>query len=162
MHIVVSDTSPIRALVHLGHIQVLHELFNDVLIPPAVVSELERPRSRLTPVRLSELPFLCVQSPRNRSVVNELQATLGPGESEAIALALEVKAEALLIDESAGRATALQHGLRPVGALGVLLQAKQQGLIGPLKPLLTRLESELNFYIADPVRREVLTRAGEE
>ena len=162
MSIVVSDTSPIRALVHLGHVAVLRNLFGSVLIPPAVVSELEQPRSRLMPIHLGEFPFLRVQSPRDRSVVEGLLASLGPGESEAIALALEVRANAVLLDESADRAAAIQHGLLPVGALGVLLRAKQQGLIGPLKPLLNRLESELNFYIAAPVRREVLMRAGED
>ena len=94
-------------------------------------------------------------------MVSGLSVFLGPGESEAIALALEVKAEALLIDEAAGRAAALQHGLRPVGALGVLLRAKHKGIIGPIAPLLNRLETELNFFISDPVRREVLHRANE-
>jgi uncharacterized protein len=160
--IVVSDTSPIRALVHLGHVAVLRDLFGNVLIPPAVVAELEQPRSRLTPIRLANIPFLHIQSPGDCAVVESLLASLGPGESEAIALALEVRANAVLLDESAGRAAAIQRGLLPVGALGVLLRAKQRGLVGPLQPLLNRLESELNFYIAAPVRREVLRKAGEE
>jgi uncharacterized protein len=159
--IVVSDTSPIRALVHMGHVSMLREVFGEVLIPPAVVSELEQPRSHLTPVSLAEIPFLRVQSPQSRSVVDELSELLGPGESEAIALAMEVRAEAVLIDESAGRAAALRHGLLPVGVLGVLLLAKQRGLIGTLGPLLDRLQSELGFFITAPVRQEVLARAGE-
>jgi uncharacterized protein len=68
----------------------------------------------------------------------------------------------VLIDESVGRAAARHHGLLPVGVLGVLLRARQQGLVGPLRPLLDRLESELNFFIAAPLRQEVLMRAGEK
>jgi hypothetical protein len=69
-------------------------------------------------------------APGNRLVVEELLSTLGPGEAEALALAVEVHAEAILIDEAAGRAIARERGLLPIGVLGILLRARQRRLIG--------------------------------
>ncbi len=71
--------------------------------------------------------------------MENLLLTIGPGEAEALALAVEVHADAVLIDEAAGRALARQRGLLPLGVLGILLRAKQQNLVGPLGPLLDRL-----------------------
>lgn len=161
MSIVVSDTSPIRALAHLGHVDLLQALFVEVLIPPAVVAELERPRSKLPPISVQPFRFIRITPPRNRAAVEALLFTLGPGEAEALILAIEIGAEAILIDESAGRAVARQRGLLPVGVLGILLRAKQRSFIGPLEPLVDRLQTELGFFISPAVRKEVLKRAGE-
>lgn len=161
MSIVVSDTSPIRALAHLGYLNLLRELFGEVLVPPAVVSELEKPRSRFQPISLQELTYVRIQAPQNGEAVAELQATLGPGEAEALVLAVEVHADAILIDESAGRAEALRRGLAPLGVLGILLRARQRGLVTALQPLLDRLQNELGFFISPELRVMVLKQAGE-
>ena len=161
MSIVVSDTSPIRALSHLGHLDLLHLLFGEVLIPPAVVAELQRPRSKFPPISVLKLDFIRIAAPRNRAAVEELLLTFGPGEAEALTLAAEVGADAILIDEAAGRAAARQRGLLPLGVLGILLRAKQRTLIGALSPLLDRLQGELGFFISPAVRAEVLKNAGE-
>jgi len=161
LSIVVSDTSPIRALAHLGHLPLLEGLFREVLIPPTVVRELEQPRLRFKPVVVSGLRFVRVQSPTNRAMVDELMLGLGPGEAEALALAVEVRAEAILIDETAGRAAARQRGLLPLGALGILVRAKQRGLIHEVKPLLDRLQSELGFFVSSSLRTEILRQTGE-
>jgi len=107
------------------------------------------------------LIFVRIQAPRNRTAVAELQVTLGPGEAEALVLAAEVRADAILIDESAGRAEALRRGLAPLGALGILLRAKQRGLVDSLRPLLDRLQNELGFFISPELRSAVLKQAGE-
>lgn len=161
MSIVVSDTSPIRALAHLGHTDLLHALFGEVLVPPAVATELEKPRSRFQPISLHGLVFVRIQAPQNRKAVAELQATLGPGEAEALVLAVEVRADAILIDESAGRAAALRRGLAPLGVLGILLRAKERGLVDLLRPLLDRLQNELGFFVSPELRSAVLKQAGE-
>ena len=110
MSVVVSDTSPIRALAHLGHLSILHDLFGEVLIPPAVAAELEQPRSRFAAVPVDSLSFFRVQTPHNHPMLEELLSTLGPGEAEALTLAVEVHADAVLIDESSGRAAARRSG----------------------------------------------------
>ena len=159
MPIVVSDTSPIRALSHLGCLSLLHSLFGEVLIPPAVVAELERPRSKLPSLVVQGLAFVRVQAPQDRRLVGEFLGSLELGEAEALALAIEVRADALLIDEAAGRAVARQRGLLPIGALGILVRARQRGLVGALLPLLDRLQSELGFFISPSLRSTVLNRA---
>ncbi len=161
MSIVVSDTSPLRALDHLGLMHVLPDLFGEVLIPPAVVTELEIPRPRFRPVRVLEWDFLHVRTPSAIATVDELLATLELGEAEAIALAGEVHADALLIDETAGRAEARRRGLVPIGVLGILVRAKRRGRTKALLPLLDRLATELGFFISPAVRREILAQAGE-
>lgn len=161
MSIIVSDTSPIRVLAHLGHLEVLHLLFGEVLVPPAVVEELEQPRQRFAPVAVRSLPYICVQAPTDRSAIDQLLGQLNLGEAEAIVLAIEVHADAVLIDESAGRAVARQLGLLPIGVLGTLLRAKERGLVGLLGPMLDRLQRELGFFISEDLRSEILRRAGE-
>ena len=70
-----------------------------------------------------------------------------PGEAEATALAVEIKADRILIDESMGRQKATELTLKTVGVLGVLLRAKQDGYITEVKPLLDRLVNEADFYV---------------
>jgi uncharacterized protein len=102
-----------------------------------------------------------VRSPQDRNAVDELRETLGPGEAEAIILAEELHAEAILIDEAAGRAVALQRGLQPIGVLGTLLRAKERGLLREISPLLDRLQKELGFFISKKLRDDTLKQAGE-
>jgi len=159
--IIVSDTSPIRALAHLDLLAVLKDLFEQVLVPPAVDSELLHPPVGLLPVDVRTLDFVLIQAPRNLERVQKLLETLDLGESEAMALALELGALAILIDESAGRAMAKRLGLLPIGVLGTLVRAKQRGLIVTVAPHIDRLERELGFFISGSLRVEILTSAGE-
>jgi predicted nucleic acid-binding protein len=69
MPVVISDTSPLRALAHLGHLEWLQELFRQVCLPPAVAAELRHPPSSLAVVDVSAWHFLFVQSPSNGNYV---------------------------------------------------------------------------------------------
>jgi predicted nucleic acid-binding protein len=159
--IVVSDTSPIRALAHLNLLMLLQELFDEVLVPPAVDVELRNPPASLHRVDVRDLAYVRIQSPRDRTKVAEFLQVLDPGESEALALAIEVGVSAILIDEAAGRTMAKRLGLLPVGVLGLLVRAKQRGLLPEVSPLLDRLKMDLGFFISDPLRAEVLRLARE-
>lgn len=159
MAIVVSDTSPIRALAHLDLLALLGELFEQILLPPAVADELGRARPS---VDLGRLPFASIQKPSDQSKVEEFRRSLDPGESEALALALEVKASAVLIDEAAGRRMADRLGLTPIGVLALLVRGKHRGLIETVDPLLDRLRNELGFFISEALRQEILRRSGEQ
>lgn len=101
------------------------------------------------------------KSPADGKRVQDFCKTLDRAESEAIALALEVKADLLLIDERQGTETAHSLGLKTTGVLGILIQAKRRGLSGPIGPVLNRLVSELGFHISESTRSEVLRLAGE-
>jgi len=72
---------------------------------------------------------------------------LDNGEAEAIVLAIDLKATYILMDEALGRKIALSYNLQPLGVLGMLVLAKQRGLIEVVTPLMDRLKSEANFYI---------------
>ena len=83
------------------------------------------------------------------------------GEAEAIALALEIKADYLIIDELKGRHKAEALGLRIVGLLGLLIQAKHAGYLTAIKPVLIELREKAGFRIHEALCKRVLEIAGE-
>jgi predicted nucleic acid-binding protein len=86
---------------------------------------------------------------------------LDPGESEALALAMEIHAERVLIDESEGRRVARRLGLATIGVMGFLVQAKHQGLIPRVGPLMDVLTTRIRFHLSPEVRQQILRDAGE-
>ena len=161
MIIVVSDTSPIRALHHLGLLPILSSLFEQVYVPPAVVDELAFPPPRFAPVDISGYDFIEIRTPHNISQVQQFLHSLDAGESEALALAIEIRAEAVLMDEAAGRRAAIENGIVWFGTLGILLRAKTQGHLPQIRPLIDRLIDELDFFISGELKSNVLKLAGE-
>lgn len=105
--------------------------------------------------------WLEVRGPRDGNRVASLLLELDRGESEAIALAIEVGTTELLIDESDGRQVARRLGLEPVGVIGLLIRAKVRGHVPAVLPLLDRLQDELNFFISSALRSEAARLAGE-
>jgi predicted nucleic acid-binding protein len=97
----------------------------------------------------------------NRVLVTALQAELDEGEAEAIALAIQLKAHLLLLDERRGRAVASRLGLRFIGLLGVLVEAKQKGYISRVKPLLDHLIAKAGFWVSHQLYARVLREVGE-
>lgn len=157
--LVVSDTSPIRALSVLGLLDVLGELYGQVFIPPAVAAELAVPVRDLPAIDLGTL--VSVRAPADESLATDLRAQLDPGEADAIALAVEMHADAVLIDEPAGRRVASGLGLHPIGVIGVLLDAKRRGLIARLAEHLDTLDRSIAFRISADLRATALRLAGE-
>ena len=92
--------------------------------------------------------------------VTSLQTHLDRGESEAIVLAEELRADLVLMDESAGRRELAVRGIAFIGTVGVLMQAKQHGLIAALKPELDQLRVS-GFHLTDHVYRACLALVGE-
>ncbi len=161
MKVVISDTSPVRALANLGLLRLLGEIYEEVIIPSAVESELADPPAGHIAVKVADLPFVRVHPVLDDSRFRSFLVDLDPGESEAMALALELRADLILIDETAGRARAKQVGLDTIGVLGILLEAKHRGLLETLAPLLDQLQTEHRFFIGSRLRNDVLLRAGE-
>ena len=163
--IVVSDTSPLSGLAIAGYLSLLEQIYDEVIIPVAVANELRRggqDNPRITEVLA--LDWVEVQQPKNLALVETLQAdqNLDRGESEAIALALELKADELLIDERLGRREASRLGLSITGLLGILLVAKRRGLVGAIRPIMDDLINEAGFRVSSQLYADVLAMAGED
>ena len=90
MAIVVSDTSPLRALAHLGHLDLLPALYKEVFVPPAVARELMQPPPNLPAVDVASLSSARIQTPSDPRRVQSFLQFLDAGEAEALALAIEL------------------------------------------------------------------------
>ena len=160
--IVVSDTSALWTLAAVGRAELLRDLFGRVLVPPAVATEFVQPRGRRGgKVRLALPDFIEVVPVADQRRVRELAEGLDHGESEAIALALELKADWLLLDEREARLVAQRCGLPFTGAVGVLLRAKQRRLLPAVRPVLEVARMQFGFYLSEQLLHQVLTDAGE-
>ena len=147
---VVSDSSPLIALERIAHLHLLPALFEKVVIPSAV--RLEVYGNRPLPEWTEEIAIKQTLTPRM------IAARLGLGESEAIALALELDAEELLLDDLAARRLATSLGVPMIGTLGLLLRAKQHGLIPQVKPVLEALRQG-GFHISERMFDGILLAA---
>jgi len=87
-----------------------------------------------------------------------LRHDLGAGEAEAIVLASECNADFLLIDERLGRSAAKSLGLKVVGLVGILMEARDRGLIADAESLMNRLHDEAGFWISEDLRKLVTRR----
>jgi len=122
---VVADTTPLNYLIQIGQTDVLRLLFGEVMIPEAVLVELQHPKAPLkVSTWLQNLPNW-LQIVKVVLVDDSIQ--LGKGESEAISLAIEKNVPIVLMDERRGRAAAEARGLLPIGTLNILDLADERG-----------------------------------
>jgi predicted nucleic acid-binding protein len=156
MPIVVSDASPLHYLIVVREEGVLPKLYGRVLVPRAVVSELQHPRAP-TAVRtwLSNPPdWLEIVSTNARPSENSHLSVLGAGERAAIELALDERADLVLMDDREAVEEARRVGLTVVGTLGVLDLAAARGLTN-LRTALERLQAT-NFRVSPQLIRHLL------
>lgn len=160
---IVSNTSPITNLAGIGQLELLHQLYGSITIPQAVYNEMAT-IGRTVPgaFEVQTLAWIMVQPVADSKQVEALRTVLDLGEAEAIVLALELNAELLIIDERPGRAIARQNNIPIIGVLGVLLEAKQQGSIAAVRPLIDRLINELAFRVSSQLYEAVLQSTGED
>lgn len=162
--IIISDTSPLSNLALVDCLFLLKEIYKTVVIPQAVADELsnaegEDPRI----IAVLSLDWVEVRPSTNLQLIAELRKDylLDRGEAEAIALALEINADELLIDERLGRREATRRGLSITGVLGILLVAKHRGLIPLVYPVMDSLITEAGFRVSQDLYVNVLKTAGE-
>ena len=158
--VVISDTSVISNLLQIDHLHLLPTLFGQATIPPSVHRELTQMSGSHRFV-MADFPWLEVKHLNDYDLATKLQALLDSGESEAIALAEEMNADVLLIDEAKGRKVAKDRGIPVTGLLGVLLAAKDQQHIPAITPLMDRLIQDANFRIGAALYHLIRTEAGE-
>lgn len=157
MRIVVADTGAIISLVHIGRLDLIEKVFGDYYIAKAVWVELsnydnpnfDRSQLKMLKERIKEIKSK-----------NYLSMVMDFGESESVVLYEELQADYLLIDDSKARAIAESLNINCIGTLGLLLKAKNKGLIPELKPIFERLISD-GRYFSRNLLNDILFRIGE-
>lgn len=162
---VVSNTSPIMNLAIIGELSLLRDQFGEILIPGAVLEELrveeDLPGSQNVRDAL-KAGWIRIETVNLYPLVRAMQRDLDKGEAEAIALAIQLNADWVLIDEREGRKAAKSMELKVLGVLGVLLKAKREGRLGSLKQAMGRLREKAGFYIRADLYSVIMREGGEE
>ena len=160
--IVVSNTSPLTNLAAIGQFDLLRQLYSEVQIAVGVWNELGA-RGRRWPGHdeVANADWIKQLVVRDQNLITVLLRDLDRGESETLALASEIGAGLVLLDERDGRRVAQRLGLRTIGVLGVLLEAKKRGLLSSIRPQLDALRHDAGFYVSDGVYRSVIDLAEE-
>jgi predicted nucleic acid-binding protein len=158
--VVVVNTTPIIALALISRLDLLQHLYGEVVMPPAVQDEVFAAGSTgIGDAEVREATWLqaiSLQDPRRA----DLLADLDRGEAEVIALAQELDAGLVIIDERLARRHAERLGLTLTGTLGVLIRAKEQGLVSTVAPLIDQLQNG-GIRLSDGVISEALRLANE-
>lgn len=161
---VVSNTSPISNLASIDRLELLHSQFSALWIPQSVLEELwahPDPVARAAIQTAVQDQSFRVATPGDSGLLRLLRLQLHQGEAEAIALAIELKADGVLMDEQEGRQLASRTGLIVTGVLGILLRAKRAGEIHAIKPEIDLLRSRARFFVSSALEAKILASAGE-
>ena len=157
--LVVSNTSPILNLAIIGQLELIRQQFGQVQIPLAVLSELkvfeDRPGSKEIQAAV-DMGWIEVQEVSSQLSVQVLQQVLDRSESEAITLAIDLKADRILLDERDGRKIAKSLGLKVTGVLGILLRANQEGELSSFSGAINALIRTAGFRISPELLAKVL------
>lgn len=161
--IVISDTTPLISLIKIESLDILEKMYKEVIIPKAVYDELIINidyQSEIDIIR--KCTFLQIKIVEENLSVSLLQKQLklDLGESEAIVLANNIDADLIIIDERKARRIAKDIGLNVTGTLGILVEAKQRGLVKELKPLLDKLIKN-EIRISKILYQDILELANE-
>jgi len=148
--LVVADSSPLIALCRIGRINLLHELFGQLILPDAVWREvIESHPEKTGAAELISASWIERRLVKDTALVSLLRQDLGAGESEAIVLARELNSNFLLMDERRGRAAAKRLGLTCTGLVGVLLEARRCGILPEPAAVALELRTMAGFWISD-------------
>lgn len=151
--VVVSNSSPLIALARIQRLDLLPSIFESILIPPAVAREIA-PSISVLPI------WLRMRAPNAMPPASLLRRRLGDGEREALALAIERKADWIILDDLPARRSAAATGLNVIGTLGTLVTAKRAGLLKSIRPELDAL-LRTSFFLSPQLYDELLQAAGE-
>ena len=160
--ILVLDASPLITLARSGSLEFLRRLADQIVIPEAVYMEsVGQAAGRPGSTEITQVDWIVRRPVQNQTDVLRLRTRLGWGEAEAIVLAREIRADAVVLDDATARHIAEQEGCRVIGLLGLLIEGKQRGLLGTVKPLLDAMRNS-GFFISDDLYTTVLHQAAEQ
>lgn len=156
---VVSNTTPIIALLKIDKLTILESLYTEIYIPKEVYNELEKGKNKEYYKKISKIDWIKVREIKDKRSLQYF-LDLDKGEAETIILANEKKADLVIIDENLGRFHARNSNLKITGTLGILLKAKNDGLIETIKPLLNELKNK-GIWLSEQLIEKVLVLANE-
>jgi predicted nucleic acid-binding protein len=156
---VVSNTTPLLSFLKIDKLDVLKDLYKNILIPQAVYQEIEAGKGRDFYTDLQRLDWIIIEPVKSRHERMYL-FDLDDGEAETLILAREQNADLAIIDEKCGRRYARQLGIPVTGTIGILLKAKKQSLIPTIAPLLQQLLDKQTWFSTDLIKK-ALEMAGE-
>jgi predicted nucleic acid-binding protein len=158
--ITIVNTSPLFYLHRLGLLELLKKLYGHITVPEAVKKELKEGQAQGEDVpQLENYTWVKIRSV-SMPMYLQLIADLGPGESEVLALATNHPSALVILDDKLARRVAEMQGFRLTGTAGVLLRAKQKGLVPALKPVIERL-LDLDFRLKPDLVKATLKLGGE-
>lgn len=148
--IIISDASPLIALADIGELEILQKLYQNITITDIVSNEVH-----------IELPdWISVSQNYSSQQMKVLELELDAGEASAIALGLNTPNSTLILDELKGRKVAKRLGLSVTGTIGIIIKAKNQGLIESGKTILNALERH-GFWLSQKLKKEILKKMNE-
>jgi len=162
MKLIVADSSPLIALACSGHLQVLCSIVSTVVIPETVfqecVGDLSRPGAKDIDAAIAKNAIARLPDPADGTFngIPDLDA----GEAAALSLALLLDAP-VLMDDAVGRQIARANKIGVVGACGILLKAKREGLIEEIRPIIHEWRS-IGYFLSDALVAEVYRLAEED
>ena len=161
--LVISDTSPLSCLIKTGKLDLLQQLYKQLVILFSVYRETLDMKSFVYDVSgFEKAPWIEVMQTHHYERYKNQLSNLDAGEAEAIALALEIKADLILIDERLGAATAIKMGLNVTGTLGIVVDAKERGIIKSGKELIDELRTKGGLWISAHLYNSVLDLLNEK
>ncbi|MCB9088171.1 MAG: DUF3368 domain-containing protein [Calditrichae bacterium] len=146
---IISDSTCLIALDRIGQLTLLKQLFEQIYVPTAVHREFGK-----------KVNWIKVTSVHNPIAIKTLMIQIDAGESEVIALALEMQDCVAILDDKKARRIAQDIGLKITGTVGLLLKAKKDGLIDKIKPLLNQL-NDAGFHVGERLYQNALRLANE-
>lgn len=154
----VANAGPLIRLSWLDRLDLLHHLYDEIVVPAAVQHELFQGRADAPGMQALRDAFrtgqLHVRSVADQTLLAGLLDTLDRGEAEAIALLIEQGSGLVLLDDRRARAEARRRGLPLTGTIGILQRARQRGLIEAVMPLLAELRRR-GFWVSDGLLEQV-------
>lgn len=161
--IIVSDTTSISNLFLIDHLWIIEKLYKTIIIPDAVYQELLRFNEFAPDISaITSASWIKRVDIENNLLVETLRKNLDQGEAEAIALAHELGAELLIMDELKGRDYAQKMNINIIGLVGILIHAKQRGIIPNVAEILRELREKAGFWLNDALYQKVLSIANEQ
>jgi len=147
---IISDTSCLILLSNINELELLNNLYGTIITTNEVAAEYGLPLPQ----------WFFIIDPKDKKYQSLLEASIDKGEASAIALAAEMEDCLLIIDDLKGRKVAEQIGLKIIGTIGVIVDAKLAGIILSVKPILAKIK-QTNFRITDKLERLIIEKAGE-